>query len=96
MILSIMTRDLLTPLSSTVASQAAFSVGNQQIDERRNSLNPKILECQICVKDWGDAKYQIQQEITENSYILEPFNNMNLLDDEDIEDNNKSKFLFLS
>ena len=80
--------DLLIPPVSTVALEAAFSVANRQIDKRRNTLSPEILECQICVKDWDDTKYWIQHEITENSYVLESFNNIDLLDDEDTENNN--------
>ena len=88
-ILSIMARDLLTPPASTVASEAAFSAGNRQMEERRSSLSPEILECQICIKDWDDAKYRIQHEVTEENYILEPFNNMDLADDDEAtEDNN--------
>ena len=83
-----MKRDLLTLSASTVALEAAFSVDNRQMNERRSSISPKILECQICVKDWDDAKYRIQYEVTDDNYVLEPFNNMDLLDDEDIEDNN--------
>ena len=79
-ILSIMTRDLLTPPASTVALKAVFSAGNRQMD-KRNSLSPEILECQICVKDWDDPKYRIQQEVTKDNYVLKPFNNMDLLDD---------------
>ena len=83
-----MAHNLLTPPASTVALEAAFSAGNRQMNERRSSLSPKILECQICVKDWDDAKYRIQHEVTEDNYVLEPFNNMDLLDNEDTEDNN--------
>ena len=84
-----MARDLLTPPASTVASEAAFSASNRQMEERRNSLSPEILECQICIKDWNDAKYRIQHEVTEENYVLDPFNNMDLADDEEAtEDNN--------
>ena len=55
-----MTRDLLTPPTSTVALNVAFSVGNRKIDERRSLMSPEILECQICVKYWDCAKYRCQ------------------------------------
>ena len=83
-----MVHDLLTSPVSTVASEVAFSAGYGQMDERRSSLSPEILECQICVKDWDDTKYRIQHEVNKDNYVIEPFNNINLLDDEDIENNN--------
>ena len=93
-IFSVMTRYLLTPPASNVISEAAFSVGNRQIDERRNSLSSDW-DMQICVKNWDDAKYRIQHEIIEDNYVLELFNNMDLLDDEVTDDNNLLNFFFL-
>ncbi|KAF7153636.1 hypothetical protein RHSIM_Rhsim01G0155800 [Rhododendron simsii] len=60
-ILSIMARDLLTPLVSSVASESAFSAGNRVLDERRSRLAPDILDCLICLKDWEDARLGIQK-----------------------------------
>ena len=57
-ILSIMTRDLLTPTTSTVASESAFSASTRQMDKRRSSLSLEILECQIYLKNW------MQHEVT--------------------------------
>ena len=81
-ILSIMARDLLTPPASpasTMASDAVFSACNQQLNEMRSSMSPQILEYQICLKDWDDAKHRIQHEVTEEDYILEPFKTMDII-----------------
>ena len=83
-----MERDLVTFLALTVASEVTFSASNQQMSKRRSSLSPEIPECQICIKDWNDAKYRIQHEVTKECYGLEHFNNMDLLDDKENEGNN--------
>ena len=71
-----------------MASEVVFSAGNRQLDGRRSSLTLEVLEYQICLKNWDDVKYRIKHEIIEESYILEPFKNADLLDDEENEYNN--------
>ena len=83
-----MTHDLLTLLSSTVASNTTFSASNRQMNERRSSLSLDILKCQICLKNWDDANYQIQHKVTKDSYVLEYFKHTDLLDKEENENNN--------
>ena len=50
--LASMAHDILSIPLSTVASEAAFSVGGWVIDEYRSSLKPGIVEYLICTKGW--------------------------------------------
>ena len=68
-----MVRDILTSPVSTMASETAFSAGNWQMDKRRISLSPDILECQIYLNISDDTKYRIQHNVIEESFTLEPF-----------------------
>ena len=49
--LSIIARDVLTVPVSTVALEAAFSVGGRVVSDKRCSLTPDSIEANICVKD---------------------------------------------
>ncbi|KAL6179493.1 hypothetical protein ACLB2K_051008 [Fragaria x ananassa] len=49
-VLSIMARDLLTTLVSTVASESAFSAGGRVLDEKRSRLTPGNLEALMMKK----------------------------------------------
>ncbi|XP_077243150.1 zinc finger BED domain-containing protein RICESLEEPER 2-like isoform X2 [Tasmannia lanceolata] len=51
-ILSQIARDILAIPVSAVASDSAFSSGEQVLDQFRSSLTPKLVECLICTKDW--------------------------------------------
>jgi hypothetical protein len=46
-----MTRDILSILVSTVASESTFSVGERVIDQFRSSLKPDIVEALVCTRD---------------------------------------------
>ncbi|MCL7045409.1 hypothetical protein MKW94_012915 [Papaver nudicaule] len=64
-ILSIMARDLLTPPVSTVASGVAFSASGSVLDEKKTKLSAEMLDAQVCLKDWDDAKFRDQNFIDE-------------------------------
>ena len=51
-ILARMSRDILAVPISTVASEAAFSVGGRTLSAVRNSLKDDSLEALICAQDW--------------------------------------------
>ncbi|XP_058191036.1 zinc finger BED domain-containing protein RICESLEEPER 1-like [Rhododendron vialii] len=50
-----MARDILAVLATTVASEAAFSVGGRVIDESRTSLLPDIVEALMTTNDWIES-----------------------------------------
>ncbi|XP_026459303.1 zinc finger BED domain-containing protein RICESLEEPER 2-like [Papaver somniferum] len=66
-ILSIMARDLLTPPVSTVASGVAFSASGSVLDEKKTKLSAEMLDAQVCLKDWDDAKFRDQNFMDEES-----------------------------
>ena len=51
-ILSLMARDFLSILVSTVSSESAFSAARRILGKNRTSLSPKTLEALVCAKDW--------------------------------------------
>jgi len=51
-IVAAMARDILAIPVSTVASEAAFSVGGHVLDQFRSSLKPSTVEAIICTRDW--------------------------------------------
>ena len=61
--LSIIARDVLTVLMSTVASEAAFSVGERVVSKKRCNLVPDVIEAGICVKDWEIADKRMYDSI---------------------------------
>ncbi|PPD91941.1 hypothetical protein GOBAR_DD11131 [Gossypium barbadense] len=54
--LSLLARDLLAILISTVASESAFSLGKKVITPLRSSLKPKMVQAVVCLDDWTRAK----------------------------------------
>ena len=55
-----MTRDLLTPLVSIVASESVFSIIANIIGDKRTTLTAEMLETLICLKDWEDGRIRLQ------------------------------------
>lgn len=49
-------RDILAVPATTVASEAAFSVGGRVIDETRASLLPDIVEALMTCNDWIESR----------------------------------------
>ena len=55
-----MTRDLLTPSVSTVASEYVVSIATNIIRDRRTTLTTEMLEALTCLKDWEDEHIGLQ------------------------------------
>jgi hypothetical protein len=49
---TVMARDILNILISTVASESTFSIGGCVINQYRNSPKPDIVEALVCTADW--------------------------------------------
>ncbi|KAI8551145.1 hypothetical protein RHMOL_Rhmol06G0162200 [Rhododendron molle] len=63
-----MARDVLTAPVSSVASESAFSAGKRVLDEKRSRLAPDILDCLLCLKDWEDARLEIQKRSAKDEF----------------------------
>ena len=50
--LSKVAKDVLALLSSTIASENAFSLGGINFDPFRASLTPKTVEALVCTSNW--------------------------------------------
>jgi len=48
---------------STVASEAAFSLGGRVLSDERSRLKEDILEALICLKDWECAELRFQEQV---------------------------------
>ncbi|KAL2461704.1 BED zinc finger [Abeliophyllum distichum] len=75
-ILSKMARDLLTPLVSTVASEAAFSTSGRVFSDMRSRLKADILKSLLCLKDWNDVELRIQDKV--DRIIFEELEDLNM------------------
>ncbi|KAF7841239.1 zinc finger BED domain-containing protein RICESLEEPER 2-like [Senna tora] len=51
-VVSLIARDVLVMLVSTVASESAFSTGGRVLDVFRSSLSPKMTKALICTQNW--------------------------------------------
>jgi hypothetical protein len=54
-VLSLIARDVLAILASSVASESAFSAGKRIISDFRSSLALETVEGLICLQDWYRA-----------------------------------------
>lgn len=49
--MSILAKDVMTVLFSTISSKYAFSTSGRIIEERRCRLYPEMVEMLLCIKD---------------------------------------------
>jgi hypothetical protein len=76
-ILSILAKDVLIVLVSTISSESAFSLCGRLIEERWRSLTPELVEMLSLAKDWEQAAVR-QQHYVENKGLEELMANMYL------------------
>ncbi|WVZ88406.1 hypothetical protein U9M48_034932 [Paspalum notatum var. saurae] len=79
LVLSILAKDVLSVLISTVSLESAFSLVSRVTEERRRRLLPSMVEMLSLVKDWeaGDAR---MQHTAEDKALTESFEQL-FLDD---------------
>ena len=87
--LSIITRDVLTVVVSTVASKAAFSAGGRVVSKKRCNLSPEAIEAVVCLKDWNLADKRWHDHVREAALVTDT-ENLNLSKHEWIHDNSLS------
>ena len=85
-VLSIIARDILTVLVSTVASKAAFSIGERVVSKKRCNLSPKVV---VRLKDWNLADKRLHDYVREVALVTDT-ENLNLSKHEWIYDNSRS------
>jgi hypothetical protein len=80
-VLSILAKDVMTVLASTISSESTFSLVGRVIEERRRSLTSDMVEMISCLKDWelGAAR---QQHEFENEEILSAFQDLFIDEDQ--------------
>jgi hypothetical protein len=62
-VLSIMAKDILTVLVSTISLESTFSLTGRIIDERRRRLESNVVDMLTCIKDWEDAEARMQHMV---------------------------------
>ena len=67
--LSIIARDVLTVPVSTVASEAAFSIGGRVVSKKRCNLSPQAIEAVVCLKDWSLADKRLHDHVREAELV---------------------------
>ncbi len=82
-VLSILAKGVMTILVSIISSESTFNLTGRIIEDRRRSLNPKLVEILAVLKDWelADAK---GQHTTENVELQNAYENMYLDDEIDV------------
>ena len=72
--LSIIARDVLIVLVSTVASEAAFSAGGRVVSKKRCNLSPQAIETVVCLKDWSLADKRLHDHVREAELVVDTKN----------------------
>jgi hypothetical protein len=78
-VLSVLAKDIMTILVSTISSESAFSLSGRLLDDRRWSLTPTHVKRLSLIKDWEQVDAR-QQHNMENKDLEEMMENM-FLDD---------------
>ena len=72
LVLSVLTKDILTVPMSTISSESTFSLTGRIIKERRRRLNPETVEALTYIKDWENAETRLQHMV-EDKELEEAF-----------------------
>ena len=75
--LSIIARDVLTVLVSTVASKAVFSAGGRVVSKKRCNLSPETIKAVVFLKDWNLADKRLHDHVREAALVTDT-ENLNL------------------
>ena len=70
-VLSILARDVLTIPVSTIASEAAFSTDGRMVCKNRCDLPPKVVEADICLRDWKFADERMHDFVREENMLTD-------------------------
>ena len=88
-VLSIIARDVLIVLVSTVASEVAFSAGGRVVSKKLCNLSPEAIEAIICLKDWNLEDKRLHDHVREAALVTD-IKNLNLSKHEWIHDHSPS------
>jgi hypothetical protein len=80
-VLSILAKDVMSVLVSTISSKSTFSLVGRVIEERRRSLRSDMVEMISCLKDWELAAARQQHEV-ENEELLSAFEDLFIEEDQ--------------
>jgi hypothetical protein len=82
LVLSLLSRDVLTVSASTISSESTFSLAGRVIEERKRRLTSEMVEVLSCLKDWELADAHLQHNVEKETRELElAFDNMYLDED---------------
>ncbi|XP_024989347.1 zinc finger BED domain-containing protein RICESLEEPER 2-like [Cynara cardunculus var. scolymus] len=70
-ILSMIAKDVLVILVSTVAIESAFSTSGRILDSFRSSLSPKMLEALVCTQSWLKDLQVLNTDFASFKYLQE-------------------------
>ena len=87
--LSIIARDVLIVLVSTVASEATFSASGRVVNKKRCNLSLEAIKAVLCLKDWNLADKRLHDHVREVTLVTDT-ENLNLSKHEWIHDNSPS------
>ena len=74
-VLSILAKDVMTVLVSTISSESTFSLAGRVIEERRRSLTSDMVEMLSYLKNWELGAVRQQHEV-ENEELLSAFEDL--------------------
>ncbi|KZV23382.1 hypothetical protein F511_09127 [Dorcoceras hygrometricum] len=70
-IISMIAKDIFAIPSSTVTSEASFSLGKRVVDPFRSCLSPKMVEALVCTRDWlRDEEFSFWKDPTDDDLEL--------------------------